>query len=166
MSSARTRPGATATGDSPKVTIGALARSTGCRVVTIRYYEKEGLLPRPDRSAGNYRLYGQKEADRLRFIRHCRLHGMSLDEIRQLLVFKDNPSQSCDWIATLVRKRIASVETQLAELAHLKEHLQSLLRSCPGGQGAGCGILARLESHEECPYCEGLRCLRPQGSQG
>lgn len=61
-----------------KVKIGELAKMTGCQVVTIRYYEKEGLLKRPERTERNYRLYGEEDMARLRFIRHCRQHGMSL----------------------------------------------------------------------------------------
>ena len=61
--------------------IGELAKKTGCQVVTIRYYEKEGLLPEPERSEGNYRLYSEADIERLRFIRHCRHHDMKLAEI-------------------------------------------------------------------------------------
>lgn len=75
-----------------KVKIGELAKMTGCQVVTIRYYEKEGLLKRPERTERNYRLYGDEDIARLRFIRHCRRHGMSLDEIRTLLVYSDHPT--------------------------------------------------------------------------
>ena len=72
-----------------KVKIGELAKMTGCQVVTIRYYEKEGLLKRPERTERNYRLYGEEDMARLRFIRHCRQHGMSLDEISRIeFVFK------------------------------------------------------------------------------
>ena len=87
-----------------KVKIGELAKMTGCQVVTIRYYEKEGLLKRPERTERNYRLYGEEDMARLRFIRHCRQHGMSLDEIRTLLVYSDHPTGSCEWINALIRK--------------------------------------------------------------
>ncbi|WP_300882315.1 MerR family transcriptional regulator, partial [uncultured Desulfovibrio sp.] len=70
-----------------KVKIGELAKMTGCEVVTIRYYEKEGLLKKPERTEGNYRIYEDDDIARLRFIRHCRQHGMSLSEIRALLAF-------------------------------------------------------------------------------
>ena len=64
--------------------IGEVAKISRCPAVTIRYYEKEGLLKRPERTERNYRLYGEEDMARLRFIRHCRQHGMSLDEIRTL----------------------------------------------------------------------------------
>ena len=105
--------------------IGELAKLSGCQVVTIRYYEKEGLLPPPERTNSNYRLYSEGDVERLHFIRRCRLHGMNLAEIRKLLAFKDNPTVSCAWVNDLVDKHIADVESQIASLQHLKEQLGS-----------------------------------------
>lgn len=137
-----------------KVKIGELARMTGCEVVTIRYYEKEGLLKKPERTEGNYRLYGDEEIERLRFIRHCRQHGMSLAEIQDLLAFNDNPTVSCDWINALIQKHIANVEKQIEDLTHLKKHLESLYRKCSGGKKKECGILKSLAEGEYCAYCQ------------
>ena len=75
--------------------IGELARRTGCQVETIRYYEREGLLPEPARSPGNYRLYGSAHVERLTFIRHCRALDMTLGEIRTLLMHRDHPERDC-----------------------------------------------------------------------
>lgn len=141
-----------------KVKIGELAKMTGCQVVTIRYYEKEGLLREPERTGGNYRLYGDEEIERLRFIRHCREHGMNLAEIRDLLAFRDHPTVNCDWINSLIERHIASVDEQIASLTHLKGHLQTLLHKCSGGKRAECGILESLNRGEACPYCENLHC--------
>lgn len=138
--------------------IGDLAKMTGCKPVTIRYYEKEGLLPAPERTAGNYRLYGERELERLRFVRHCRQHGMELDEIRALLAFRDKPVANCGWINTLVAGRIARVDEQIAALQHLKEHLQTLLHSCEGDRGGECGILKSLNKGESCPHCARFAC--------
>ena len=124
-----------------KVKIGELAKMTGCQVVTIRYYEKEGLLKRPERTERNYRLYGDEDIARLRFIRHCRRHGMSLDEIRTLLVYSDHPTGSCDWINRLIRTHIEAVEQQIRDLEHLRAHLESLYHKCDGSREGGCGIL-------------------------
>ena len=138
--------------------IGELAKATGCRVVTIRYYEKEGLLPRPERTGANYRLYGEEDVERLHFIRRCRLHGMNLTEIRDLLAFKDNPSVSCAWINELVEKHLADVEEQIASLEHLKTHLEALRQSCKGDRGEGCGIIHSLDHGAPCPFCEERQC--------
>ena len=75
--------------------IGDLARATGTKVVTIRYYEKIGLLAAPDRTAGNYRSYDAAALERLRFIRRCRDLGFSLDQIRELLDLSSDVARSC-----------------------------------------------------------------------
>ena len=137
-----------------KVKIGELAKRTGCQVGTIRYYEKEGLLKRPERTERNYRLYGEEDMARLRFIRHCRQHGMSLDEIRTLLVYSDHPTGSCEWINALIRKHIEAVEQHIRDLEHLKAHLESLYHKCDGSREGGCGILKSLIDGGNCLYCQ------------
>ena len=138
--------------------IGELARLSGCQVVTIRYYEKEGLLRSPERTSNNYRLYTEEDVDRLHFIRRCRLHGMNLAEIRELLAFKDNPTVSCAWINDLVDKHIADVEQQIASLQHLKTHLEALRRTCSGDHREGCGIINSLDHDSPCSCCGDVHC--------
>ena len=138
-----------------KVKIGELARMAGCQVVTIRYYEKEGLMPAPERSGGGYRLYDDAQAERLRFIRHCRVHGMSLGEIRSLLAYQENPVADCGWIGALVQRRIEAVDRQIAELRSLRDRLERLGQTCSGGAG-GCGILKSLGASDGCPFCRSL----------
>ncbi len=138
--------------------IGELAKQAGCQVVTVRYYEKEGLLGTPERSEGNYRIYTSEDLERLRFIRHCRLHGISLSEIRELLTFRQKPTANCDWINTLIEKHIKSLDEQIASLQHLRSHLQDLAHKCQGGQGGHCGILRSLAEAKECPYCHEFQC--------
>src|SRR5690625_3792928 len=82
------------------IKIGELAKRTGFTVETIRYYEKEGLLPEPARSHGNYRLYGDEHIERLRFIRHCRTLDMALSEVRILLQYRDTPYEDCGKMRT------------------------------------------------------------------
>lgn len=141
-----------------KVKIGELAKMTGCEVVTIRYYEKEGLLKEPERTEGNYRVYGEDAQERLRFIRHCRQHGMKLSEIRELLAFSDNPTVSCDWVNNLIKQHIESVEKQINDLTHLKKHLESLYHKCDGGKKSDCGIIKSLIDGENCIYCQKNKC--------
>lgn len=143
--------------------IGELAKKTGCQVVTIRYYEKEGLLPEPERSDGNYRVYTEADIERLRFIRHCRHHGMRLAEIRELLAFKDNPQADCTWVKDLIAAHIERVTEQISSLNHLKTHLQHLLTTCPDGQQNGCGIVAALGTAASCPFCENAQCQTESG---
>lgn len=138
--------------------IGELAKKTGCQVVTIRYYEKEGLLPEPGRTDANYRVYGEADTERLHFIRHCRHHGMKLAEIRELLAFKDHPRADCSWVKEMIAGHIERVSGQIASLNHLKTHLEHLLAACPDGRKDGCGILKSLHEAATCPFCEDGRC--------
>lgn len=138
--------------------IGELSKKAGCQVVTIRFYEKEGLLNKVSRGSNNYRVYNNEDLERLSFIRHCRQHGMTLSEIRDILVFSDNPIVSCEWINKLIESHIKNVEKQILNLEHLKKHLETLLGKCNGEKGAKCGILESLKRHEECSYCENLKC--------
>lgn len=143
--------------------IGEVAKKAGCQVVTIRYYEKEGLLPEPERSEGNYRVYNEEHIERLHFIRHCRHHGMKLADIRELLAFKDNPQADCSWVSRMIGGHIEGVNKQIASLTHLKMHLEDLLHKCPDGhQASGCGIIQSLNQAEHCPYCEDKRCQLAQ----
>lgn len=125
--------------------IGELARQTGSSVATLRFYEKEGLLPPPQRTEGNYRLYEGSAVQRVNFILHCRLLGFSLDEIRTLLSFRDNPCSGCGWINTLVEKHIAHIEMQIAALQHFKKHFENLRFRCDGSHAGDCGILESLD---------------------
>ncbi len=125
--------------------IGALARLTGTPIETIRYYEREGLLPAPPRTESNYRVYGQAHAERLSFVRHCRSLDMTLDEIRVLLQFKDSPSDNCGAVNTLLDEHIGHVAQRIHELRHLEQQLQHLRQQCQQAQDAAhCGILTEL----------------------
>lgn len=140
--------------------IGELSRKTGCKVVTIRYYEKEGLLTTPERTEGNYRLYSREDLERLEFIMHCRKHDMNLDEIKKLLAFRDHPQRDCTWVSKLVDSHIRNVDEQIRSLEHLKYHLEQLQLRCAGGHsGDGCGIMQSLDSRGAC-CASCARCAR------
>jgi Cd(II)/Pb(II)-responsive transcriptional regulator len=125
--------------------IGELAERTSTPVDTIRYYEKVGLLPAVDRSAGNYRAYGPAQVQRLNFIRRCRALDMSLDEIRALLDFCDAPSRDCGAVNTLLDEHLAHVETRLRDLQRLARELRQLRSACRSpGAAEQCRILREL----------------------
>lgn len=130
--------------------IGELARLTGSQVETIRYYEREGLLPAPARSEGNYRLYGDAHVDRLQFIRHCRSLDMTLDEIRELLAFRDAPEQDCGLANDLLDRHIGHVASRIAELQALGKQLKKLRGLCHRVQAArDCRILQTLSNAQD-----------------
>lgn len=135
---------------SPHLTIGALARVTGCKVPTIRYFESIGLLPPPPRSVGNQRLYGPAHRRRLTFILHGRALGFSQAAIRELLALADDPEGSCEAADSVARRHIAEVEQRLAVLSALKSELERMVNACRGGRVADCRVLEVLADHAQC----------------
>ena len=126
--------------------IGALAEATGTSVETIRFYEREGLLPAGARAQNNYRLYTEAHADRLAFIRHCRNLDMTLDEIRALLRFRDAPQPDCSEVNDLLDEHIGHVARRIRELRTLERDLRALRARCAApGVADGCGILSGLD---------------------
>ncbi|MEQ6291853.1 Cd(II)/Pb(II)-responsive transcriptional regulator [Vogesella sp. GCM10023246] len=127
--------------------IGELAKRGGCDAETIRYYEREGLLPAPARSASGYRRYEQAHLEQLAFIRHCRSLAMSLADIRRLLAYHQHPSPApCDDINALLDAQIGRIHQQIASLQRLEQQLLTLRARCDAPHTvADCGILKTLE---------------------
>ncbi len=129
--------------------ISELAKLAKCQVVTVRYYEKEGLLPEPGRSEGNFRLYEQKHLERLLFIRRCRSLDMTLEEIRSLLQVQEKPADGCRSVNELLEEHIDHVVERIQELQNLEAELRSLLCLCDNNRKtADCGILKGLGKAE------------------
>ena len=138
--------------------IGELARATRTQVETIRYYERQGLMPQPTRSDTNYRMYGVQHVERLSFIRHCRSLDMTLDEIRVLLCFRDRPTDDCGGVNDLLDEHIGHVATRIRELRKLEKQLKALRKQCHGSRGIDeCGILNGLT--QQARECSGPSCL-------
>lgn len=125
--------------------IGDLAKAARCKVETVRYYEREGLLPAPARSSGNYRLYGPLHVDALRFLRNCRSLDMTHDEMRALLAFRNAPDENCGEVNKLLDEHIGHVAHRIRELRALERELKSLRGQCQAVHAAGdCGIMQSL----------------------
>ena len=132
--------------------IGELASTAKCTPETIRYYEKEGLLPEAERCGSNYRNYGSAHLERLRFIRNCRALDMTHDEIRALLGLMDGPVEGCGAVNALLDAHIGHVDARIEELLQLKHQLSELRQQCQTEQGLdACGILRGLASMEANP---------------
>lgn len=130
--------------------IGNLAEATGTPVETIRFYEREGLLPAAQRSDNNYRMYTAAHADRLAFIRHCRNLDMALDEIRSLLRLRDAPPKDCGEVNSLLDEHIGHVAQRIRELRALENDLKALRARCSSPHAIEeCGILNQLDSVAE-----------------
>ena len=129
------------------LTIGELAARTGCTPEAIRYYEREGVVPRPARAgSGRYRQYGEADVERLAFLRRARELGFSLAEVRALLTFSDgDPGRSCGEVDALARAHLTQVDAKLAQLSALREALAGVIDQCRGGVAvADCRILGAL----------------------
>jgi Cd(II)/Pb(II)-responsive transcriptional regulator len=126
--------------------IGDLAESTGTPVETIRFYEREGLIPAARRAANNYRMYTEAHVERLAFIRHCRNLDMTLDEVRTLLELRDRPAQDCGEINDLLDDHIGHVAQRIRELRALEKDLKTLRARCSVPHAVDdCGILSGLD---------------------
>jgi len=125
--------------------IGELASRSGCSVQTIRYYEKQQLLPAPSRSEGNFRLYSHTIFEQLMFIKRCRSLDLTLDEIRELNQFKASPDKPCDDINAIIEEHLIQVKARISELKSLQTQLLSLREACAEDRKVGqCGILQEL----------------------
>ena len=125
--------------------IGELASGSSTPIETIRYYEREGLLPEPARTQGNFRVYEAEHLERLQFIRYCRGLDMSLDEVRVLLKFKDAPHEDCGDVNVLLDQHIEHVTRRVRELRALEKELKELRQRCGDARAADqCGILSGL----------------------
>lgn len=133
-------------------TIGELARASGCRVPTIRYYESIGLLPEPPRSSGRQRLYGSEDVARLGFIRHCRRLGFDLASVADLLSIRTRPERSCDAVTAVAARHVSAIEERIAHLTALRDELRQAIADCAGGTVDHCRVLHRLAdfAHPDC----------------
>ncbi|MBL4750180.1 MAG: helix-turn-helix domain-containing protein [Amylibacter sp.] len=132
------------------LTIGTLARKTGTKVQTIRYYEQIGLMHVPGRTSGGQRRYYDHDLDRLSFIRHGRQLGFSLNAIRELLALADNPKQSCANADSIARKQLLQVDQRLLRLKALKKELKRMITDCECNRVADCKVLEVLRDHSNC----------------
>src|SRR5947208_7492554 len=128
-----------------RISIGELAKRTGTKVVTVRYYEQIGLLPVPSRTAGNYRTYSNEHMRRLRFIRRCRDLGFTLDQVRDLLRLSSEKTKACAEVDRIAEQHRRTVEEKLADLTRLASELRRLSACCRGkGLIADCRIIEAL----------------------
>ena len=124
--------------------IGEIATATGMSVETIRYYEREGLVSAPGRTAANYRSYGGEHLRRLTFIRRARDLGFSLSQVRALLNLSDDRDRPCDAVDQLAREHRAQVSRKITELKALGRELDNLIGQCRHGRIAECRIIDAL----------------------
>lgn len=128
------------------VTIGAAAKAAGVAIDTVRYYEREGLLSRAQRTASGYRLFGAADVERLRFIRQAKALGFTLEDITELLRLQDGGGARAQ-VRDRARARIQDLDRKIRELTAIREALAALERQCHGrGTVAGCPIIEGVQA--------------------
>lgn len=130
--------------------IGELAKRTGVGIDTVRYYEREGLLPKAQRLGSGYRIYEATDVKRLQFVRRAKALGFTLPEIRELLALSDHRDDDMSTLKSAAMEKLADVQAKIAELDRIRAGLETLVASCPGhGALARCPILHALAEDEQ-----------------
>lgn len=134
------------------LTIGKLAEAAGINLETVRYYERIGLMPRPNRTPGGHRNYEGEHVRRLRFIRRSRELGFTIDEIRGLLQLVDARRYTCAEVQAITVLHIGDIRRKIADLRQLEVVLADMTAKCKGDQVPECPIIdslfeARSKSH-------------------
>lgn len=126
--------------------IGQLARQVKCKVETVHYYEKSGLMPEPPRTEGGHRIYALSHIKRLNFIRRCRELGFSIKQIKELLRFIDEPDHYCGEVKAMAMLQAREVQQKIDDLNRLKFALNEMVGRC---KGSGYSI-------DDCPIIDAL----------
>lgn len=127
------------------LSIGELARLSGVASQAIRYYEKEKLMPAPERTDANYRLYSEEAVARLQFILNAKQWGFSLEEIRELLILQDANGSRAD-AKRIATEKLERIRAQIEKLTRIKSVLEQTLTEC-SGEGPmleGCPIVEAI----------------------
>jgi Hg(II)-responsive transcriptional regulator len=125
--------------------LGQLAKRARVNRETVRYYERRRLLQRPSRSIAGYRLFPDDAVKRLRFIRHAKVLGFSLEEIKELLALRVHSIAACDRVRERTQIKIADTERKIAALLQMKHALSELVTAC-----------SRRRKTDECPILDSL----------
>jgi MerR family copper efflux transcriptional regulator len=127
---------------------GQLAKQAGVNVETLRYYEREGLLPVPQRTDSGYRQYRSADVQQVVFIKRAQDLGFTLKEIKELLALRVAPEQSAQQVKTLAQEKLTQIDAKIQALQAMKTALADLVAACPGSEGnmAHCPIIQCFES--------------------
>ena len=134
------------------LTIGRLAKAADVKVPTIRFYEQIGLLPAPERTASDRRMYRPEAIRRLAFIKHARQLGFPIEAIRTLLDLASHPERACDDANVLAREQLDMVERKIAQLQALREELKRMVDAGCCGPAAECRVIEALADHSLCTH--------------
>lgn len=128
-------------------TIGGLSKLTGTKIVTIRYYEKIGLLPSPPRTENGYRSYTLNHLKILSFIINSRKLGFSLVEIKNLLKVSNKANISRNEVLNITKNHLNNIKSKILSLQKMEKSLNNLIKECPNSKISGCGIIDSLNTY-------------------
>lgn len=124
--------------------IGSLSERSGVNIETIRYYERIGVLPSPQRAVNGRRAYSDADAQRLSFVRHARELGFDLRAVRALLALQEQPEASCVNASRLAKAELVAVEDRIERLLRLRDELRHMVAECDEGRVAQCRVIQSL----------------------
>lgn len=127
--------------------IGELAGRLGVNPKTIRYYESIGLLPEPERTPSGYRDYEEDAADRMRFIRTTQRLGVTLDEVKEILGFRERGEEPCTYVRGVLDAQVSIIDRRIAELEELRDQLVELAVDADNLPPAAAGVTCQLIEH-------------------
>ncbi|MCG7522348.1 MerR family transcriptional regulator [Ruegeria sp. Ofav3-42] len=127
------------------IAIGEASRQSGVGIETIRYYEREGIVPKPERASNNRRLYSQRDVGRLRFLRKCRDLGFPLADAKTLLDLSEGSGADCQTVKELAERHVSNVRGKIKELIRLEAALNELTANCDSGN-ISCPMLSQLRT--------------------
>jgi MerR family transcriptional regulator, copper efflux regulator len=129
------------------MSVGQLAKEAGVNLETVRFYERERIMPEPERTMGGHRVYTANDLGRLRFIQRAKSVGFTLKEVRTLVRLRDaNPDESCDDVMSMAHRKLAEVEIKLQELTEMRDALAGFIRACPNKDLAHCQVMNGLSA--------------------
>lgn len=131
------------------LTIGRLSKAADVKVPTIRFYEQIGLMPEPDRTDSDRRVYGEAAVRRLRFIRHARQLGFEIKDIKALLGLADRPDTPCDEADRIAHAHLILIDDKIAQLTRLRDELTRTV-GCAAGTARDCRVIEVLSDHSLC----------------
>ncbi|HHF0568045.1 TPA: helix-turn-helix domain-containing protein [Vibrio alginolyticus] len=132
--------------NSPQFSIGQVAERAGCKVETVHYYEKTGLMSDPPRTEGGHRVYALSHVKRLNLIRRSRELGFSIEQIKELLKFIDEPDHYCGEVRAMAMLQARAVQQKIDDLQRLKKALNTMVSQCKGSR----------YSIDDCPVIDAL----------
>ncbi len=132
------------------MTVGQFAKVTGVGVETIRYYEKNGILPTPDRLPSGYRVYDEESVRQVHFIQKAQALGFRLSEIVELMALANDPKADCTTVNARMKEKIIEIDDQLERLTVARENLGRLITYCPTDDQplSACPVIHHLYGEE------------------